>query len=54
MWTINIKLCLLNALLTTNSKASQEDILKYVNKIQNKVLEVFNIHLEVEPTIITN
>tara|TARA_X000000368_G_scaffold373581_1_gene324703 strand:+ start:919 stop:1923 length:1005 start_codon:yes stop_codon:yes gene_type:complete len=40
--------------LTTNSKASQEDILKYVNKIQNKVLEVFNIPLEVEPTIITN
>tara|TARA_B100001029_G_scaffold179654_1_gene190145 strand:+ start:644 stop:1648 length:1005 start_codon:yes stop_codon:yes gene_type:complete len=40
--------------LITNSKASQEEILKYVNQIQDKVLEIFNISLEVEPTIISN
>ena len=41
-------------MLITNSKASQEEILKYVYQIQDKVLEIFNISLEVEPTIISN
>ena len=51
----NIKISEKHSLvLITNSKASQEDIFKYVNQIKSKVLETFNISLEVEPTIITN
>ena len=38
--------------LTTNSKISQDSILDYANQIKSKVLEVFNISLEIEPTII--
>jgi len=40
--------------LTTNSKISQDSILDYANQIKSKVLEVFNISLEIEPTIISN
>ena len=40
--------------LTSNSKASQENILEYANQIKSKVLEVFNIPLEIEPTIISD
>ena len=40
--------------LTSNSNASQENILEYADQIKSKVLDVFNIPLEIEPTIISN
>ena len=40
--------------LTTNSGISQDSILEYANQIKSKVFDVFNIPLEVEPTIISN
>ena len=51
----NIKIYDKHALvLITNSETSQTNILKYANQIKSKVFEVFNIPLEIEPTIIPN
>ena len=40
--------------LITNGEATQKDVLDYANHIKNRVLEIFNISLEIEPTVITN
>ena len=40
--------------LTTNTKANQEEVLEFAEHIQKLVLETFNIKLEIEPTVITN
>ena len=51
----NIKIYDKHALvLITNSETSQTNILEYANQIKSKVFEVFNIPLEIEPTIIPN
>ena len=51
----NIKIYDQHALvLITNSETSQTNILEYANQIKSKVFEVFNIPLEIEPTIIPN
>lgn len=51
----NIKIYDQHALvLITNSETSQTNILEYANQIKSKVFDVFNIPLEIEPTIIPN
>ena len=51
----NIKIYDKHALvLITNAETSQTNILEYANQIKSKVFEVFNIPLEIEPTIIPN
>ena len=40
--------------LVTNAKATQEEVLNFAENIKDKVFEVFNISLEIEPTIILN
>ena len=51
----NIKIYDKHALvLITNSETSQTNILEYANQVKSKVFEVFNIPLEIEPTIIPN
>ncbi len=51
----NIKIYDKHALvLITNSETSQTNILEYANQIKSKVFKVFNIPLEIEPTIIPN
>ncbi len=40
--------------LTTNAKSNQEEVLRFANQIQILVFDTFNIHLEIEPTVITN
>ena len=38
--------------LTTNARASQDDVINYANEIMKTVKDVFNIKLEIEPTVI--
>ena len=40
--------------LVTNSLATQEEVLSFAENIKEKINEVFNITLEIEPTIILN
>ena len=49
----NVELSNEHALVLINSNhATQEDILSYAESIQNIVLEVFNVELQIEPSII--
>ena len=38
--------------LTTNARASQDDVINYANEIMKTVKDVFNIKLEIEPIVI--
>jgi len=40
--------------LVTNGKATQSEVLNFAEDIKEKVFEVFNISLEIEPTVIVN
>ena len=40
--------------LCTNGRATQNEILKFASHIQEKIFSVFNINLEIEPTVIKN
>jgi len=39
-------------ILVTKSQSKQDEVLRYANLIQSKVLETFNINLEIEPIVI--
>ena len=41
-----------NLVLTTNGKASQQDVINFAKAIQSKVKYYFNINLEIEPRVI--
>ena len=41
-----------NLVLTTNGRATQEEVLEFASEIQLNVKNTFNIDLEVEPRII--
>ena len=41
-----------NLVLTTNGKASQQDVINFSKAIQSKVKYYFNINLEIEPRVI--